>query len=162
MKTLTIDTAKWDDETKEAFARAFWDISGIDRRADADTAAPWAMPWHWCGRITVNSESVEEQAADFWHQCRKEYEESCMITVFHPDTDGRFSIARESQRDWCLRHGLARFDQRSSSGTAADGDTYFLKDEDAVAFLESNKNRWEDYRGDSGGFSADEIIRDLV
>ena len=162
VRQLTIDTSKWDSDTREAFSEAFLAISGIAKEADNQATSPWSAPWHWANSvINVRGTGIYDWAQDFWLQCRDDYEDSATVVVFHPEAERKFSVSRCTQKDWCSRHGLSHFDQHSQTGVAENNERYFLHDADAVVYLNTNKERFIDY-SEEDTFSAEEIIAGLA
>lgn len=70
--TKTIDTSRFTEEQRSAFYAAFVAAGGVD---DAEgNPDPWGCPWTWQPEITVEGETIEEQAASWFAQNRKEIE----------------------------------------------------------------------------------------
>lgn len=70
--TKTINTTRFTEEQRDAFYEAFVAAGGVD---DAEgNPAPWGCPWMWQPTIEVDGETIEEQAASWFAQNRKEIE----------------------------------------------------------------------------------------
>lgn len=64
---------KLTEEQKIRFTEAFYAlVNGLD---DLETSSPWGCPWHWGKDVSLNGNSIQEMANNFYMFHKQEIEQ---------------------------------------------------------------------------------------